>query len=144
MPNLINNRNQTLEDALKNTLPQVESVDILTGYFYFSGFSMLAEELSDKKIRILVGRSIDPNAVDSLSAAIKAKPDISFDGFQDRMWYSLGRTQKRKVYTESFIQLFNKSALSDSFDSTDSQSMQLLFEEKLKKRFSRNPNDSRR
>lgn len=132
MANLINNKVQTLENALKNALPQAESVNILTGYFYFSGFSMLAEELRDKKIRILVGRSIDPNAVDSLSAAIKAKPDISLDGFQNRMWYSLGRTQKRKVYTESFIQLFNKSALSDSFDSTDSQSMQLLFEEKLK------------
>lgn len=132
MATLINNKTQTLEKALKNSLPQAESVDILTGYFYFSGFSMLANELQDKKIRILIGRSIDPNAIDSLSAAIKSKPNVSLDGFQDRMWYSLSRTQKRKQYTESFISLFNKSALSDSFDSTDNQSMQLLFEEKLK------------
>jgi superfamily II DNA/RNA helicase/HKD family nuclease len=132
MATLIDNKNQTLEDSLKNSLPQAERIDILTGYFYFSGFSMLAKELKDKHIRILVGRSIDPDAVDSLSAAIKAKPDISLDGFQDRMWYSLSRRQKVKVYTESFIQLFNKSALSDSFDSTDSQAMQLLFEEKLR------------
>ena len=131
MAALINNKSQTLEKALKNALPQAESVDILTGYFYFSGFAMLAEELKDKHIRILVGRSIDPNAISFLSAAIKSKPDISLDGFQDRMWYSLSKTQKRKLYTESFIQLYNKSALSDSFDSTDSQSMQLLFEKKL-------------
>lgn len=131
MPNLINNRDQTFEQALKNSLPQAESIDILTGYFYFSGFSMLADELRDKHIRILVGRAIDPNAVDSLSAAIKAKPDISLDSFQDRGWYALSRTQKKKAYTDSFIRLYNKSALSDSFDSTDSQSMQLLFEEKL-------------
>jgi superfamily II DNA/RNA helicase/HKD family nuclease len=132
MPNLINNRDQTFEQALKNSLPQSKSIDILTGYFYFSGFSMLADELRDKHIRILVGRAIDPNAVDSLSAAIKVKPDISLDSFQDRGWYALSRTQKKKAYTDSFIRLYNKSSLSDSFDSTDSQSMQLLFEEKLR------------
>ena len=132
MATLIDNRSQTLDEALKNALPQSESVDILTGYFYFSGFSMLAEELRDKHIRILVGRSIDPKAVDSLSAATKINPTISLDGFLDHNWYSLSRTQKRELYTESFIQLFNKSALSDSFDSTESQTMQLLFEEKLR------------
>ena len=52
---LIDNSSQTLEQALKNTLPQTERVDILTAYFYFSGFSLLAEELKDKHIRILVG-----------------------------------------------------------------------------------------
>ena len=132
MANLINNKTQTLEEALKNALPQSESIDILTGYFYFSGFSMLADELRDKHIRILVGRSIDPIAVDSLSAAIKTKPEISLDRFQSREWDFIGRTQKRNLYIESFIQLYNKSALSESFDSTDSQSMQLLFEEKLR------------
>lgn len=131
MPELINNRIQTFEQALKNSLPQAESINILTGYFYFSGFQMLAEELRDKHIRILVGRAIDPSAVEALSAAIKVRPDISLDSFQDRGWYALGRTQKKKLYTESFIRLYNKSALSNSFDSTDSQSMQLLFEEKL-------------
>jgi len=81
MANLINNKTKTMEEALKNALPQTESVDILTGYFYFSGFSMLAEELKDKHIRILVGRSIEPAAIDALSAVIKAKSDISFDNF---------------------------------------------------------------
>ena len=36
-------------DSLKNALNQAESVDILTAFFYFSGFNALAEELKDKK-----------------------------------------------------------------------------------------------
>ena len=36
-------------DSLKNSLKQAESVDILTAFFYFSGFNALAEELKDKK-----------------------------------------------------------------------------------------------
>ncbi|WP_313340646.1 helicase-related protein [Sedimentibacter sp.] len=132
MAKLIDNQEQTLEQALKNTLPYVESIDILTAYFYFSGFSMLADELKDKKIRILIGKTIDPNAVDNLSAAIKMVPTISLDGFQNQKMYALTRTQKRKEYTDSFIKLFNKSSLSESFDSTDSQKMFLIFEEKLR------------
>jgi HKD family nuclease len=51
MSRLIDNSTQTLEQALKNTLPQTDRVDILTAYFYFSGFSMLADELKNKRIR---------------------------------------------------------------------------------------------
>jgi hypothetical protein len=41
MSRLIDNSSQTLEQALKNTLPQTDRVDVLTAYFYFSGFSLL-------------------------------------------------------------------------------------------------------
>lgn len=53
---LIDNKDRTLQEALKNALPSTERVDILTAYFYFSGFTALADELKDKKIRILVGK----------------------------------------------------------------------------------------
>ena len=81
---LIDNKAKTLQDALKNALPSAESVDILTAYFYFSGFSALVDELKDKKIRILVGKSIDPNAVDELSSAMKIDPDVDLATFQNR------------------------------------------------------------
>ena len=67
---LIDNKARTLQDALKNTLPSTERIDILTAYFYFSGFSALADELKDKKIRILVGKAIEPNNIDTLPANI--------------------------------------------------------------------------
>jgi hypothetical protein len=36
MSRLIDNSSQTLEQALKNTLPQTDSVDILTALFLFA------------------------------------------------------------------------------------------------------------
>lgn len=66
MGSIIDNRNKTMLDSLKNSLKQTESVDILTAFFYFSGFNALAEDLKDKKISILVGNTIDPSAVDDL------------------------------------------------------------------------------
>jgi superfamily II DNA or RNA helicase/HKD family nuclease len=132
MSRLIDNSSQTLEQALKNTLPQTDRIDILTAYFYFSGFSLLADELKDKYIRILVGKSIDPDAVDELSAAIKSYPNVDLNTYQNKKYYSLSRSQRKKEYTESFIRLFNKSSLSESFDSSASQTMQTIFESKLR------------
>lgn len=129
---LIDNKEKTLQEALKNALPSSDRVDILTAYFYFSGFSALADELKDKKIRILVGKAIDPAAVEDLSSAMKIDPNVGLDTFQSRNYLSLTRTQKKIQYTESFVKLFNKSALSEAFDGTEDQRMQKIFEEKLR------------
>jgi len=128
MSQLIDNASQTLEQALKNTLPQTGRVDILTAYFYFSGFSRLDDKPEDKHIRVLVGKSIDPNAVDELSAAIRSHPNVDLDAFANRKYYSLSRSQRKKEYTESYIRLVNKSSLSEAFDDTASQEMQKVFE----------------
>ncbi|MDX9888672.1 MAG: phospholipase D-like domain-containing protein [Anaerovoracaceae bacterium] len=132
MGKLIDNDDRTLEQALKNVLPQAESIDILTAYFYFSGFSMLAEELKDKKIRILVGKAIDPNAITELSAAMKYDQNVSLDPYVNRKFATMNRTQRKKEYTDSFVALYNKSSLSSVFDGTDDQKMQHIFERKLK------------
>lgn len=69
MASIIDNKKKTMLDSLKNSLKQAESVDILTAFFYFSGFNALADELKDKKIRILVGNTIDPEAICELCSA---------------------------------------------------------------------------
>lgn len=125
---LIDNKSKTLQDALKNTLPSSERIDILTAYFYFSGFSALLNELKDKKIRILIGKSIDPKAVDELIAAMNAGTDIGLDAYQNRS-VTQSRSQRKTDYVDSFVRLFNKTAL---FDSTEDQSMQKIFEQKLR------------
>ena len=48
MASIIDNRNKTMLESLKNSLKQAERVDILTAFFYFSGFNALAEDLKDK------------------------------------------------------------------------------------------------
>ena len=85
---IIDNKNRTLEQALRNSLPQAEQIDILTAYFYFSGFSTLINELKDKKIRILVGKAIDPSQINILIAAQKKNPDIDLGTVTNPLFYN--------------------------------------------------------
>ncbi len=131
MASIIDNRNKTMLDSLRNSLRQAERVDILTAFFYFSGFNALAEELKDKKIRILVGNTIDPNAIADLCNAVKESPDESLETYAIRGYKRLNNSQKKNSYIDSFIELFNKSALADEFDSTDSQAIFKMFLDKI-------------
>ena len=131
MASIIDNRNKTMLDSLKNSLKQAERVDILTAFFYFSGFNALAEELKDKKIRILVGNTIDPDAIAELCNAVKDTPDESLETYAVRGYKRLNNSQKKSYYVDSFVELFNKSSLSDEFDSTDSQAIFKMFLDKI-------------
>lgn len=45
MASIIDNRNKTMLESLRNSLKQAESVDILTAFFYFSGFDAFSGRL---------------------------------------------------------------------------------------------------
>ena len=132
MASIIDNKNKTMLESLKNSLKQAESVDILTAFFYFSGFNALAEDLKDKKIRILVGNTIDPDAIQDLCNAVKDSPDELLETYAVRGYSRLNNSQKKNAYVNSFVNLFNKSALSEEFDSTDSQQVFKMFLNKIK------------
>ena len=128
---IINQGSNTMEKALLETLPKTDKIDILTAYFYFSGFSRLANSLKDKHIRILVGKTIEPDAADELANIIKNNPDIDLDPYQSRN-QDLTRTKRKEFFIDSFVKLFNCSALTEAFDSTEGQEAFKIFEEKLK------------
>ena len=131
MASIIDNRSKTMLESLKNSLKQAESVDILTAFFYFSGFNALAEELKDKKIRILVGNTIDPDAIADLCNAVKDSPEETLETYAVRGYNKLNNSQKKNRYIDSFVGLFNKSSLSEEFDSTDSQKVFKMFLDKI-------------
>lgn len=55
----ITNKDRLLSDIITGILPKSDAVDILVGYFYFSGYIQLTDKLTDKHLRILVGLDID-------------------------------------------------------------------------------------
>ena len=132
MASIIDNRNKTMLDSLKNSLKQAERVDILTAFFYFSGFDALAEDLKDKNIRILVGNTIDPYAIEDLCRAVKDSPEELLETYAVRGYNRLNNSQKRNNYIDSFVDMFNKSSLSEEFDSSASQVVFKMFLEKIK------------
>ena len=131
MASIIDNRNKTMLDSLKNSLKQAERVDILTAFFYFSGFDALAEDLKDKNIRILVGNTIDPYAIEDLCRAVKDSPEELLETYAVRGYNRLNNSQKKNNYIDSFVDMFNKSSLSEEFDSSASQAVFKMFLEKI-------------
>lgn len=125
---IIDNQTQTMLEALRNALSTSDRVDIQVGYFYFSGFELLAEELKDKKVRILVGKQIDPNAVPKIIAMQqKTGKPVDFDRFQPQESYS-SRSAQKTDYFDGFTRLFNETSV---FDEPRSQDAYKIFEQKI-------------
>ncbi|MHB8362398.1 MAG: phospholipase D-like domain-containing protein, partial [Patescibacteria group bacterium] len=114
---LINNSDQNLEDALKNALSASDSIDIAVGFFYFSGFQALSEELRDKKIRILVGLELDPTLIPEIVKNSK-EGDVDLTKYQNRNPTTSNLASKLN-YTDSFVGFINDSDIFDDKQSSD-------------------------
>lgn len=125
---LIDNQNQTMHQALINALSTSDRIDIQVGYFYFSGFELLATHFKDKKVRILVGKQIDPKAVPNIiSMQQKTGKPVDLERFQS--WDTfISRTEQKSKYFEGFSKLFNESQV---FDDPESQQAYKIFEQKI-------------
>lgn len=100
----ITNKEKFLSDIINGILPKTNAVDILVGYFYYSGYSQLSEKLQDKQIRILVGLDIDLHISKRISEVENFRK-----GF-------VSRNLVKEEYYAQFITLFNDSDLLDSAD----------------------------
>jgi superfamily II DNA or RNA helicase/HKD family nuclease len=112
--------------ALSNALQMSDSIDICVGYFYFSGFQLLAEELRDKKIRILVGMEIDPECIPEIVKSSREK-DVSLERYAPRKPTS-SALQLKKNYMDSLVGFVNDS---ETFDTEESESTFDMFVSKI-------------
>jgi len=125
---IIDNAEQTMLKALINALTSAEKVDVEVAFFYFSGWQLLAKHLQDKKVRILVGKYIDPEAIPELLSKIKQEDkDVDLEPFQPRKSIS-SRTAKKQTYIDGFLRLSNESTL---LDETDDQGAYKILENKI-------------
>jgi len=112
----IDNRNQTMLDALSNALETADSVDICVGYFYFSGFQLLANKLRDKKIRIIVGKELDPECIPEIVKYSRTQ-EVSLDKYGLRKSTN-SQLQMRQNYLDALVGFVNDS---DTFDNSDNE-----------------------
>ena len=106
-----------MSEIVNGILPKTDAVDILVGYFFFSGYHLLSQGLSDKKLRILVGLDVDTN----IAKSIQVINNLSSN--------TLTLGQLREQYYQQFVHLFNNS---DFLDSDDKQKSFTLFYNKIK------------
>ena len=58
------NFDSQIKKILNEVIPSCHTVYIRVGYFYFSGFALIAEALENKKVKVLVGMSPDKTITD--------------------------------------------------------------------------------
>lgn len=114
----------TLSSNLKSLLPNCDKIDALVGYFYFSGFQDLHNELKDKQIRILVGMDIDKKIIEKVSTL----KDLNLDSHTINTNIS-SRSGAKEDYIENFSHIFNDT---DYFDNEESQKAFEVFLGKIK------------
>lgn len=98
----ITNKDKLLSDIINGILPKSHSLDVLVGYFYFSGYKLISEKLIDKHVRILVGLDIDTRITKYIREI-----DILAD-------YNRSRSQLKDDYYNHFVKLFNETDFLDS------------------------------
>lgn len=104
-----NDGENTLSRAFNNILPSCDRIDALVGYFFFSGFREIYEEVVDKHIRILVGLEIDQGILNRLSLIDQTQLDA---GHLVATEIS-SKTLAKQRYYEQFAAMFNNT---DQFD----------------------------
>lgn len=123
---IIDNNSQTMQSALSNALTNADKVDISVGYFYFSGFEALAEQLKDKHVRVLVGMEVDPTCIpDIVQFSKEADEDLSRWQPRQPTRSSLGLIQN---YTDALVGFLNDS---DTFDDPKAEKAFDIFTSKL-------------
>ena len=126
VPKFIDNKKRSMFDAVSDALKNSDKVDIAVGYFFFSGFNMLSSLLKDKKIRILVGKEIDPSCIPDIVKYSKIQ-DESLEKWAPRK-PTTSALQLKQNYIESFIEFVNHS---DTFDEEESVNALKMFASKL-------------
>jgi len=123
---LIDNKKKTLKKALQNALTTTDQVDICVGFFFFSGFELLARELEDKKVRILVGLELDPKLIPIITQKSKEK-EVNLTKYQTRQ-ETTSHTELQKNYLDALVGFINDS---DIFDRKESNEMFEIFLKKI-------------
>jgi superfamily II DNA or RNA helicase len=117
MAKLITNQKQFLSEVINNILPESQNLYFLIGYFYFSGFEEIYQQVEEKDMKILIGLEIEKD----LNNHIK-----EYYLIQD---IEESRLSVKKRYFKSFVEVFNDT---DFFDSNKRQEAFKIFLSKLK------------
>lgn len=98
----ITNKEKFLSDIINGILPKTDAVDILVGYFYYSGYIELSDNLKDKQIRILVGLDVDLQV---------SKHVREVENFRKGL---ISRGALKDEYYKQFVEIFNNSDFLDT------------------------------
>ncbi|QZE15249.1 hypothetical protein K4L44_05290 [Halosquirtibacter laminarini] len=114
----ITNEKQLLSKVMEGVFPYANNLYFLVGYFYFSGFSEIVNNLDGKKLKILVGLDVEKNMVNQLKEV--------------ELLYAVNssRSNIRSNFNQALVQIFNET---DFFDNPVKQKSFKIFVTMIKK-----------
>ena len=107
----ITNKEKFLFDIINGILPKTNAVDILVGYFYYSGYVQLSEKLKDKQIRILVGLDVDLQISKHIQEVEAIRNGL------------VSRSIIKEEYYKQFVSIFNDSDFLDTAEKLEQFTM---------------------
>lgn len=114
---ITNQNNRFLSEIINGILPKCDNSCFLVGYFYFSGFVELYEQLKNKNLRVLVGLDIERDMINRIR-------EVDYHSTLNNT-----RAEIRQSYYDSLVELFNET---DYFDSQQQENAFKIFYEKIK------------
>ncbi|WP_297085784.1 helicase-related protein [uncultured Draconibacterium sp.] len=113
----ITNQEKLLTNVVNNYIKDSENLYFLVGFFYFSGFEEIFNNINDKKLKVLVGLEIERGIMNQVKEV---------ETLVDR---NLSRQETRENFNNSLVDLFNNT---NFFDSRKNIEAFKLFYEKIK------------
>jgi superfamily II DNA or RNA helicase len=114
---LITNQETNLSDLFASILPKTKDLCFLVGYFYFSGFPEICNNIKDNKMRILVGLDIDVDLLNNVRE------------YEELNKKKNSKSKEQHLYYERLVKLFNNT---NFFDNVEKQEAFRIFYEKIK------------
>lgn len=115
----ITNQEELLSDIINDILPSTDALFFMIGYFYFSGYKKLYDEIKNKPLKILIGMDIEPSLGKGLQEIYIASSVKSGMGDEDI---------REKVY-ENYVKMLGNI---DDFDTNEFKKSFLHFMEMIK------------
>ncbi|MBP7780916.1 MAG: helicase [Paludibacteraceae bacterium] len=112
----ITNKDKFLSDIINGILPKTNAVDILVGYFYYSGYVQLSDNLKSKNIRILVGLDVDLQITNHIREVENFKQS------------NQSHSYLKEEYYKQFVKVFNDT---DFMDTEEKQNQFKMFYGKI-------------
>lgn len=103
----ITNKEKFLSSIINGILPKTDAVDILVGYFYYSGYVQLSDNLKNKNIRILVGLDVDVQITKHIREVENIKQILP------------SRSNIKEEYYRQFVKIFNDTDFLDTAEKLD-------------------------
>lgn len=103
----ITNKEKFLSSIINGILPKTDAVDILVGYFYYTGYVQLSDNLKNKNIRILVGLDVDVQITKHIREVENFKQILP------------SRSNIKEEYYRQFVKIFNDTDFLDTAEKLD-------------------------